>query len=85
MAHLRSPEPQKPRSTAVSASRGDWVGSLLSLGSMVPVAGWVATAAQAKMSADRYREALRYVAMLARGCPRGFTSATAGRFEPTDT
>lgn len=69
----------------VSASRGDWFGSFLALGSMVPVAGWGPRIVQAAMTADRYREALKYVAMLARGCPRGFTSATAGRFEPTDT
>jgi hypothetical protein len=28
---------------AVSFGRGDWVGGLLSLGSAVPVAGWLAT------------------------------------------
>jgi hypothetical protein len=75
----------------VSASRGDWVGTVLSLGSMVPIAGWGATAAQAAMNADKYREALKYVAILMRGCPGSrFASAmssptAAGRFEPTDS
>ncbi|MGC4892109.1 polymorphic toxin-type HINT domain-containing protein, partial [Micromonospora sp. DT227] len=41
---------------AVSFARGDWVGGLLSIGSMVPFAGYFATGAKSGKAADKLRE-----------------------------
>ncbi|MCA2217520.1 polymorphic toxin-type HINT domain-containing protein [Jidongwangia harbinensis] len=40
---------------AVSFGRGDWLGGLLSIGSAIPVAGWLATGAKAWKNSDRFR------------------------------
>jgi hypothetical protein len=68
---------------AVSFARGDWVGGFLSLGSMVPLAGWLTAAAKATKNADRFREAMKFVEMLAGKCPRARSAAAPGRAATT--
>lgn len=55
---------------AVSFSRGDWIGGFLSIGAMVPFAGWVATGAKGVRSEDKLRDMQRIADSLAKGCKK---------------
>ncbi|TQL37881.1 HNH/endonuclease VII fold putative polymorphic toxin [Salinispora arenicola] len=55
---------------AVSFSRGDWVGGFLSVGAMVPVAGWVATGAKGVRAEDKLRDMQRIADAFAKGCKK---------------
>jgi hypothetical protein len=56
---------------AVSFGRGDWAGGLLSLGSAIPIAGWLATGAKAWKNSDKFRNIKNLIDKLRRGdsCP----------------
>jgi hypothetical protein len=55
---------------AVSFGRGDWAGGLLSLGSAIPFAGWLATGAKAWKNSDKFRNIKNIIDKLKRGgCP----------------
>ncbi|MCM4082476.1 TreTu family toxin [Paractinoplanes hotanensis] len=49
---------------AVSFSRGDWVGGLLSAGAAVPLVGYLATGAKAWKNSDKIRDVLKLVEKL---------------------
>jgi hypothetical protein len=52
----------------VSFGRGDVVGGMLSLGSMIPFLGWGAAAVKGARLADKLRDAERIAELLAKGC-----------------
>jgi hypothetical protein len=54
----------------VSFARDDWVGGLLSVGAMIPIAGYLATAAKGGKAADKIRNILKIVETLTTGCRR---------------
>ncbi|WP_158618973.1 polymorphic toxin-type HINT domain-containing protein [Micromonospora sp. M71_S20] len=51
---------------AISFARGDWTGGFISLGAMVPIFGWIGTAAKGERSADKLRKVLIVVEALAK-------------------
>ncbi|GLY01067.1 polymorphic toxin-type HINT domain-containing protein [Actinoplanes sp. NBRC 101535] len=53
---------------AVSAARGDWVGGLLSLGSMVPLLGYGTTALKAWKNSDKLRSIKQLVEKITTKC-----------------
>jgi hypothetical protein len=55
---------------AVSFERGDWVGGFLSIGAMVPGAGWAATFAKGVKNSDKLRSIKEIVESLAKSCKR---------------
>jgi hypothetical protein len=55
---------------AISFGRGDWVGGLLSVGAMIPVAGWLASGVKALKNSDKLRGIKKIVDLLIKGCKK---------------
>ena len=62
---------------AVSFSRGDWVGGLLSPASAIPVAGWLRYRGKAWKNSDKIRDVLKLVENLKQEEGRDARSRTA--------
>jgi hypothetical protein len=61
---------------AISFERGDWAGGLLSVGAMIPVAGWLASGAKGLKNSDKFRNVMNVVDALRSGCKNSFTPGT---------
>jgi hypothetical protein len=77
---------------AVSFKRGDWVGGLLSMGSTIPIAGYLATGAKGWKNSDKLRKIKEIVEQLTKACKRSssFVRGTRvlladGREEPIES
>ena len=66
---------------AVSFSRDDWIGGLLSAGAAVPLLGYLATAGKSWNNSDEIRDILKLVEDSGPG--RARPAGTAGRVRPT--
>jgi hypothetical protein len=61
---------------AVSFGRGDWVGGLLSVGAMVPFAGYLASGAKAWKNSDKLRNVKNVIDTLMKRCGNSFLPGT---------
>jgi hypothetical protein len=65
---------------AVSFSRGDWAGGLLSLGSAIPGLGWASTGVKAWKNSDKLRGIKQLIEKIMKkeggGCPNSFVPGT---------
>ncbi|MEV4283746.1 polymorphic toxin-type HINT domain-containing protein, partial [Actinoplanes xinjiangensis] len=65
---------------AVSFSRGDWAGGLLSLGSAIPGLGWASTGVKAWKNSDKLRGIKQLIDKIRKkeggGCPNSFVPGT---------